>query len=70
MCDQWQGNWGLLPSTVGNPCVSLLANDTDYSWATLLVCSIPENAVLLGFWMGFPLRMPAEPVGELPFGFP
>lgn len=33
MCDQQQGDWGLLPSTVGNPCVALLANDTDYSWS-------------------------------------
>lgn len=71
MCDpNSRADWGLLPSTVGNLCVALLANGKDYSWATLLVCSIPGNAVLLGFWVGFPLRIPAEAIGELPFGFP
>lgn len=63
-------DWGLIPSTVGNLCVALLANDKDSSWATLLVCFIPGNAVLLGFWVGFLLWIPSEAVGELPFGFP
>lgn len=65
-----RADWGLLSSAVGILCVALLANDTSHSWATLLVCSILGNAVLLGFWVGFPLRIPAEPFGEIPFGFP
>lgn len=59
-----RADWGLLSSAVGILCVALLANNTSHSWATL------GNAVLLGFWVGFPLRIPAEPVGEIPFGFP
>lgn len=59
-----RADWGLLSSAVGILCVALLANDTSHFWATL------GNAVLLRFWVGFPLRIPAEPVGEIPFGFP